>query len=191
MLKKSFSTLLFLLSLTVGTSVFAAETDSENVEKALRIIEEANAVIDAEIVQAQNSAGVLQDAYFTDIQSIEGAEAIIALRSELLNLEKELIFATEESEITSLSEQVATLTSEVTSLEAVLSAQSSEFAELTRTYNESLDLIIHNVDVLTRELSAEGVAKAAELGVKAECVWKYVNFAHNWTWIDPIQVVGA
>ncbi|WP_028390281.1 hypothetical protein [Bacillus cihuensis] len=191
MLKRSVSVLLFLLSLTVGTSVFAAETDNENVEKALRIIDETNAVIDAEIVQAQNSAGVLQDAYFADIQSIEGTEAIIALRSELINLEKALKFATEESEIASLSEQVATLTAEVTSLEAVLSEQSSEFAELTLTYNESLNLIIHDVDVLTRELSAEGIAKAAELGVKAECVWKYVNFAHKWAWIDPIQVVGS
>ena len=75
-------------------------------------------------------------------------------------------------------------------LEAKFSKKDDMYDERIKKYTLELEKVIATVYDETFEMSAKTIAKAAELGVEAECSWKLVRFADQWVWIDPIKVVG-
>ncbi|RFU62980.1 hypothetical protein [Peribacillus glennii] len=189
-MKKSI-VLLFTIFLTLafGSGAFASENG--DVEEALMIIDETNATIDAEIDKAVAEADQLQQEYFEDIQSVEGADVIISLREEQTSLEAQLSTETDADATAVIKERLAAIDAQVIEEENKLSEQSDYFTERTAEFHTELDQLIHELDILTRNMTAKAIEKAAELGVTAECEWKLVKIAHQWVWIDPIRVVGA
>ncbi|WP_163099252.1 hypothetical protein [Peribacillus alkalitolerans] len=188
---KKLSALLFsfLLLFTYGTSALASETN--DVEKALELIETTNVAIDEEIEKTVQEANILQAKYFEDIASIQGSDAIVSLREQQSSLEAELLVAVEQEKIDTIKAELAKIDSDVASLESTLSGKSQYFADRTAQFHSELDQLIVDLDILTRKMTAETIEEAAALGVEAECVWKYVKIAHKWVWIDPIQVIGT
>ncbi|MBS4206261.1 hypothetical protein [Lederbergia citrea] len=61
--------------------------------------------------------------------------------------------------------------------------------EKTEKYTKDLEKVITDNYNKTLEMSAETIAKVAEVGIIAECTWKLVRFADQWVWIDPVRVV--
>jgi chromosome segregation ATPase len=189
MLKKSLAVLFTVFfALTFGKAVLAAE--NVDVEKALSIIDETNAAIDDEINKAVAEADKLQADYLSDIQSVEGSEVIASLREEQSILEAQLLTATYADEVTSIKARLAEIETEVSNADARLSEESELFKNRTAAFNSDLDKLINDLDQLTRQMTAQAIAEAAEYGVTAVCEWKLVKIAHRWVWIDPVQVVG-
>lgn len=183
--------LLFTIFLTLafGSGAFASENG--DIEKALKLIDETNAAIDAEIEKAVAEGEKLQNDYFSDIQSVKGADVIISLREEQSRLEAQLLNETNADKIAAIKKKLAAIDVGILKIENALKQQSAIFAERTAQYNEDLDQLIYELDTLTRAMTADAIAEAAELGVTAVCEFKLVKIAHKWVWIDPIQVVGA
>ncbi|MDQ0220435.1 hypothetical protein ELQ35_15380 [Peribacillus cavernae] len=189
-MKKSF-VLLFSIFLTLafGTGAFAAENG--DVEKALKLIEKTNQAIDTKIDKAVAKADKLQGDYFSDIQSVKGADVIVSLREEQSRMEAGLLAETDSDKAAAIKERLAAIDAEVISAENSLKQQSEFFAERTAQFHAELDQLIYDLDKQTAGMTAKTIEAAAELGVTAVCEWKHVKIAHKWVWIDPIQPVGS
>lgn len=64
----------------------------------------------------------------------------------------------------------------------------SKLADYTEKYNETLNDLITKLFNETLDISNKAIAKAAALGVPAECSWVLVKIADQYVWIDPIAV---
>lgn len=179
----------FLFLFAFSTSTLAAE--NSDVEKATQIINDTNAAIDQEIQKTVENADKLQQIYFYGIQSVQGADAILSLRTEQSNLEEVLLNTTDQAKADEIKARLSAIDTEVANLETTLSKKSKTFAIYTTIFHAGLDKLIADLDQKTRAMSAEGIQQAAELGVQAECEFKLVKIAHKWVWIDPIIIVGV
>lgn len=83
-------------------------------------------------------------------------------------------------------------------VEALYEAYRSAYAQeedaekrsaLTLAYNEEANLLIHALDMKTREMTRVGVEEATAAGVNVQIVWIPVLFADRVALIDPIRVI--
>lgn len=82
-MKKLFSVLIAgAMFLGMGSSAFASEDKSENITKAMVIIEKTNMEIDVKIEKAVEKADELQEEYLTDVRKIAEGKEIVKLTEE-------------------------------------------------------------------------------------------------------------
>jgi len=190
MFKKSIAILFALfLSLSFGSGAFAAENG--NTQKALDLIDQTNMLIDEEIGKTVVEADNLLNAYINDISKVKGTAKLGSLYSEQMNYEAKLRNTEDEKKKAKINQKLDKISSEIANAVEKLSKESTYFSERTVQYQSELDTLINVLDVLTRQMTADTIAEAAELGVTAECSWKYVKIGHKWVWIDPIKVIGT
>lgn len=188
MFKKSVAILFALfLSFSFGSGALAAENG--DTQKALNLIDQANVLIDGEIDKTVLEADNLLNAYINDISKVKGTAKLGSLYSEQMNYEEKLRAAEDESKKTKINQKLDKISSEIAHVAEKLSKESTYFSERTAQYQSELDTLINVLDILTRQMTADTIAQAAELGVTAECSWKYVKIGHKWVWIDPVKVV--
>lgn len=187
---KKLTALLFTLFLAAvfGSAAYASE--GGETEKGLQIINETNVLIDTEIDTASDEAAALLNTFLNDISGVKGADKLGKLYEKQVKAEAELADADgvygEEART-----KLAKIEAEISAAAGTLSKSSPYFAEVYSNYVSELDTLISTLDILTRQMTADAIAEAAQYGVLAECEWKFTKLGHKWVWIDPIRVVGV
>ena len=181
---KKLTALLFTLFLAAvfGSAASASEGDTA---KGLKIIDETNEQIDAEIDAASAEAAELLNTFFKDISDVKGADKLGKLYEKQVRIDAAGV-NNEEARA-----KLADIEAEISAAAGVLSESSPYFAEVYSNYINKLDTLIQTLDILTRQMTADAIAEAAQYGILAECEWKFTKLGHKWAWIDPIRVVGV
>jgi malonyl CoA-acyl carrier protein transacylase len=177
----TFFTILFL-GVSFGLSTNAHAASEADIEKALEIIDAANAEMDHIIETGVQDADNLWAIY---LEELEG------MKNELANLDQQIA----EVELSLTNSTEATQQEELNELLAVLQLEKASLVERmderTARFDQEVDEIISYVFDITLQMTQDTIDEVAEYGVIAECYWKYVRFADRWAWIDPVRVVAT
>ncbi|WP_339149212.1 MULTISPECIES: hypothetical protein [unclassified Sutcliffiella] len=176
----TFFTILFL-GVSFGLSTNAHAASEADIEKALEIIDAANAEMDHIIETGVQDADNLWAIYLGELEG---------MKNELANLDQQIA----EVELSLTNSTEATQQEELNELLAVLQLEKASLVERmderTARFDQEVDEIISYVFDITLQMTQDTIDEVAEYGVIAECYWKYVRFADRWAWIDPVRLVG-
>ncbi|CAG9622515.1 hypothetical protein [Sutcliffiella rhizosphaerae] len=176
----TFFALLFF-GVTLGFSPTAHASEG-TIQEALELIEQTNIEIDEIIDAGVEEADALWADYLAEKAELK--DALEVLLQETARIKTAIVNAGDAVEHAELSAQLIDVQAEIALLE-------ENIAQRTAKFDQEVDAIITYVFDVTFEMSANTIARVAEMGVIAECSWKYVRFADRWAWIDPVRVVGT
>lgn len=179
MRKLLLSVMMVLLFFSFSTSALASVTQHE---EGLKIIDMANAEIEAKIDESVKNADTLHAAYLAKIQRISKEEKSPDAKQKV---EAFIAAASDDSGIT--NEYLLAAAQE---LDNELKGKAQKYAAVTNEYIAQLEAIIQDCLEVTGAISQQAIAEAKEYGIKAECSWVYIKFGHKYAWIDPLQIVG-
>lgn len=177
----AFFTILFL-GVSLGLSSNAQASNEADIEKALEIIDAANAEMDLIIETGVQNADNLWAIYLEELEVMKNELA--NLDQQIAEVEIALKNSTEASQQTELNEVLVNLQQEKASLVERMDQRTAQF-------DQEVDEIISYVFDITLQMTQDTIDEVAQYGVIAECFWKYVRFADRWAWIDPVRVVAT
>ncbi|MCM3619858.1 hypothetical protein M3936_20000 [Sutcliffiella horikoshii] len=176
----AFFTLLFF-GVSLGLSSNAHAASEADIEKALEIIDAANAEMDLIIETGVQDADNLWAIYLEELEVMKNE--LETLDQEIASVEAELSNTTDANQYEELNEALSALQLEKGLLEEQMNQRTAQF-------DQEVEEIISYVFDITLQMTQDTIDEVAEYGVIAECFWKYVRFADRWAWIDPVRVVN-